>query len=122
MPKDWRKEKVTPLFKKGKKEDPGNYRLVSLTLIPGKVTEQLILETISRHMNNKKIIRSSQQGFTKGKSCMTNLINFYDEMTVLVDEGRAVDIVYMGFRKALDTVSQKILLEKLLCMGRMSRQ
>ena len=84
--------------------------------------EKLILETISRHMNNKKIIRISQHGFTKGKSCMTNLINFYDEMTVLVDEGRAVDIVYMGFRKALDTVSQKILLEKLLCMGRMSRQ
>ena len=91
-------------------------------MIPGKVMEKLILETISRHMNNKKIIRISQHGFTKGKSCMTNLINFYDEVTVLVDEGRAVDIVYMGFRKALDTVSQKILLEKLLCMDRMSRE
>ena len=46
MPKDWRKANVTPIFKKGKEDDPGNYRLVSLTSIPGKVMEQLILETI----------------------------------------------------------------------------
>lgn len=48
---DWWKANVIPLFKKGKKEDTGNYRLVNLTLISGEVMEQLILETISRHMN-----------------------------------------------------------------------
>jgi len=47
VPKDWRKASVTPIFKKGKKEDPGNYRLVSLTSIPGKTMEQLILEVAS---------------------------------------------------------------------------
>ena len=52
VPKACRKANVTPIFKKGKKEDPGNYRLVSLTLIPGKV----ILKTISRHIKNEKII------------------------------------------------------------------
>ncbi|KAK4831130.1 hypothetical protein QYF61_015433 [Mycteria americana] len=115
--KGWSKEYV-PLVEedqKGKKEDPENQRRV--TLIPGKVMEKLILETISRHMNNKKIIRISRHGFTKGKSCMTNLINFYDEMTVLVDKWRAVDIVYLNFRKAFDTVSHKILIEKLLMHG-----
>ncbi|KFW05647.1 RNA-directed DNA polymerase from mobile element jockey, partial [Fulmarus glacialis] len=56
VPKDWRKANVTFIFKKGKKEDPGNYRPVSLTWIPGKVMEQLILETISRHIKEKKII------------------------------------------------------------------
>ena len=64
LPEDKRKADVTPVFRKGKKEDPGNYRPVSLTSVPGKVMEQLILETISRHM---KDIRSCQQGFTKGK-------------------------------------------------------
>jgi len=46
VPEDWRKANVTPIFKKGKKEDPGNYRPVSLTSIPGKMMVQLILEVI----------------------------------------------------------------------------
>ncbi|GAB0207649.1 mitochondrial enolase superfamily member 1 [Grus japonensis] len=116
MPEDWRKGNVTPIFKKGKKEDPGNYRPVSLTLIPGKVMEQLILGTISRLMEDEEVIRSSQHGFTKGKSCLTKLLTC-DEMTGLVDEGRAVDIVYLDFRKAFDTVSPKIFIDKLLKYG-----
>lgn len=57
VPKDWRK--ATPFFKKDKREDLGNYRPVSLILIPDDVTEQ-ILETISRHMKDREIIISSQ--------------------------------------------------------------
>jgi len=81
VPEDWRKAIVTPVFKKGKKEDPGNYRPVSLTSIPGKVMEQFTLELINKQVEEKKVIRSSQHGFTKGKSCLTNLIAFYDDMT-----------------------------------------
>lgn len=62
---DWRKENVTTIFKKGKKENPDNYRLVSFITIPGKMMEQLILEITSSHMKEKKITRSSQYGFTK---------------------------------------------------------
>ena len=76
MPEDWRKASVTPIFRKGKKEDPGNYRPVSLTSIPGKVMEQLTLEAIIKKVEEKKAVRSSQHGFTKGKSCLTNLIDF----------------------------------------------
>lgn len=52
------------------------------------VTEQAILEGISRYMKEKNLTRSSEHGFKKGKSCLTHLIAFYDEMAVLVDEGR----------------------------------
>ncbi|PKU43903.1 rna-directed dna polymerase from mobile element jockey- hypothetical protein [Limosa lapponica baueri] len=113
VPEDWRKASVTPAFKKGKKEDLGNYSPVSLTPFPGNVMEQLVLDVISKHMEEKKFIRSGQHGFTKGKSYLTNLIAFYNGMTGWIDEGRAVDVVYLDFSKAFDTVSHNILIGEL---------
>ncbi|KAJ7406581.1 RNA-directed DNA polymerase from mobile element jockey-like protein [Willisornis vidua] len=102
-----------PLFEKGKKEDPGNYQAVSLISIPGKMMEHLILEAISKHMEDKKVIRSTQYGFSKGKSRFTNLIAFYNETTTWMDDRRAVDIVYLDFSKTFNTVSHDILIDKL---------
>jgi len=64
---------VTFVFQKGKKEYLKNNRLISLTSIPGKVMEQLVLKTISRLLKDMEMI-STQHGFTKGKSCLTKLI------------------------------------------------
>ena len=61
----------------------------------------------------EKIIRSSQHGFTKRKSCLTNMFAFYDVTTGLVDEGRPVGVVYFDFSKAFDTVSYKTIVMKL---------
>lgn len=66
--------------KKGKKEDPGKYQPTSLTSIPGKVMMHLTLEVISIHMDDK-MIKISQHGVTKGKSCLANLTAFCDEIT-----------------------------------------
>jgi len=105
---------VTPIYKQAWKEDPGNHSPVSLTLVPGKVMERCILSAITWNTQDSQVTRPSQYGFMKGRFCVTNLISLHDKVTSLVDEGKAVDVVYLDFSKVFDTVSHSILLEKLV--------
>ena len=69
--------------------------------------EQFILDAIPKQLEEKKAI-SSQHGFTRVRSCSTNLVAFCDVITSLVDGERLVDVVYLDFSKAFDIVSHNI--------------
>ncbi|GAB0203486.1 hypothetical protein GRJ2_002814200 [Grus japonensis] len=60
VPVDWKLANVTSIYKKGQKEDPGNYRPVRLTLVPGKVVEQIILSAVAQHIQDNQVIRPLQ--------------------------------------------------------------
>ena len=117
VPTDWRAANVTQLYKKGNKSTPSNYRPVSLTSVVCKDLEILIKDAIMKHLEQHKQLKISQHGFLPGRSCLTNLLAYLDNVTKHVDSGLPVDTLYLDFAKAFDKVPHITLLMKLKAHG-----
>ena len=78
VPSEWKEANVTPLFKKGSRNKPENYRPVSLTSVVCKLLETLIRDHMVEFLVKHKLINTSQHGFLKARSCLTNLLCFLD--------------------------------------------
>ncbi|KAK8747748.1 hypothetical protein OTU49_016574, partial [Cherax quadricarinatus] len=114
LPEKWKTANVVPMFKKGNRNEALNYRPVSLTCIVCKVMEKIIRRRVVEHLERNKIINENQHGFMEGKSCITNLLEFYDKVTEVRHEREGwVDCVFLDCRKAFDTVPHKRLVQKL---------
>jgi len=104
LPSDWKSANIVPIFLKSDKTDPNNYRPVSLTSVPCKIMESIIKDSITTFLEQNQITSHSQHGFTKGRSCLTNLLESLEQWTQALDNGYGVDILYLDYRKAFDSV------------------
>ncbi|KAJ7410335.1 rna-directed dna polymerase from mobile element jockey-like [Willisornis vidua] len=103
VPADWMLVNVIPLFKKDKKQDPGNYLSISLTSVVGTVMEKIILGSIGKHLKDNAVTGHRQHSFMKRKSCLSNLISFYDKGSILGP------VLFNIFLNDLDTGLEEIL-------------
>jgi len=117
LPSDWKKAYVTPVYKKGPRTNPSNYRPISLTCICCKLLEHIIYSAISSHANDHNIMCTNQHGFRKKRSCETQLLETINDLTSALDAGHEVDVLFLDFSKAFDRVSHNCLLHKLLHYG-----
>ena len=115
IPKVWKSANVSALFKNSSKTEPLNYKPVSLTCVICKVYEQIVRSSMIDFLEGKLSIH--QHGFMKNKSCLTNLLETFDSIIALLEEGAPVDIFYFDFKKAFDRVPHNRIIYKLKCLG-----
>ncbi len=117
LPKCWLKAEVVPIFKKGLLSDPGNYRPISLTSICCKLMESIVKQEVVDYLLSRKLLSKEQHGFLRRKSVCTQLLECTNDWTRALDTGKSVDVVYLDFAKAFDTVCHRKLLCKLRGYG-----
>ncbi|BHF71211.1 hypothetical protein SprV_0401426600 [Sparganum proliferum] len=117
LPADWKSARITPLHKGGSKTSANNYRPISLTSICCKLMEKIIKRELMRFLEQHNLLSDAQHGFRSGRSCVTNLLNCLERWTRSVDEGNALHVVYIDFKKAFDSVPHQRLLHKLSRIG-----
>ena len=88
-----------------------------MTSIIGKIFKSIIKDKIVKFLEENNLIRDSQHGFISGRSCLTNLLDFLENVTKEIDNGNCVDVIYLDFAKAFDKVPHRRLLSKLEAHG-----
>ena len=111
IPADWKLAHVVPVHKKGSKNNVENYRPISLTSIIMKTYEKIIRDELMRLCSDK--IVDFQHGFLPNRSCETQLIPFYDDLALSLNDCSRTDVVYFDFAKAFDSVNHDKILHKL---------
>ena len=117
VPIDCKSANITPIYKKGTRCAPSNYRPVSLTSQVCKLMESIMRDSIMAHLRRHKVMRESQHGFWQGRSCLTNQLTFLEDITKYADEGHPIDVIYLDFSKAFDRVPHNRLSAKLRAHG-----
>ncbi|XP_065660380.1 uncharacterized protein LOC136084190 [Hydra vulgaris] len=110
LPTSWLKANITPIFKNGDRLHEGNYRSISLTSVVCKLIESIVIDTTRNHLIKNNLIITEQHGFVKSKNCATNLLETLDIITESINGGKCVDVAFLDFSKAFDSVPHSKLL------------
>ena len=105
--------RVLPLFKSGSRDDPNNYRPISILPTISKIFEKHVAKQIQSYFRDTQIIHIKQSGFRNNHSCSTALTSLIDAWVKDIDSGKLVGAVFLDLRKAFDLVNHDILLNKL---------
>ena len=117
LPALWLSSIIIPIFKKGSKFDPLNYRPISLTSSCCKVLERIIAAHLNKFLDEHCLISTEQFGFRAGCSTVDQLLLTYNDVTQMLDHRETIDLIFFDFQKAFDVVNHQILLQKLSCLG-----
>ena len=117
LPEDWKCGNITPIHKKGSKGAASNYRPISLTTQVSKVLEVLVRDDIMTFFMDNNTLPDAQHGFVPCRSCTSQLLLAMDAWTRSLDEGVPLDVCYLDFEKAFDSVAHKRLLTSLDSVG-----
>ncbi len=117
LPNLWLTADVVPLFKKGSVSDAGNYRPVSLTCVCCKIMETVVKNELLVYLLHNDLITRAQHGFLARKSVSTQLLESVNDWTLSAMHRKPVDVIYIDFQKAFDSVSHVKLIQKLVAYG-----
>ena len=117
IPSDWTQANICPLYKKGDRAVPSNYRPVSLTSIPCKLLEHIVCSNIMGHLEKNSVITDKQHAFRRFHSCETQLCHVVDDWSKSLDNAEQVDVFIMDLEKAFDTPPHELLKSKLYQYG-----
>ena len=113
VPTCLKRQYITPVFKKGSKMEAKNYRPVALTSHMIKTFERVVRDKVVDHLEGNGLFNDGQHGFRRNRSCLTQLLNHYDNIMRELNNGHEVDVVYLDMEKAFDKVDIKVLMAKL---------
>ena len=108
---------LIPIFKKGKKEEPKNYRPVPLLPVMSKVIEKVVPNQVMEHRKKYKIIFDYQSGFRSKYSVKTCLAHLSNQILKRFEARKSTGMILIDLLKAFDTLDHQILLKKLKCIG-----